>query len=216
VAAFDPEDAESAARLPDRHVGELRVRGASTMAGYFDDAELTRGAFAGGWLRTGDLGYLVAGDVFVCGRTKELVIVRGRNYFPQDLERCAAAVEGVRPGNVVAFGSSRADGDVERVVMAFETKVADPERRKLLAAEVRRAVHESTGVALDEIVVLDAGVLPKTSSGKLQRGHTRELFEQGLLASRRTVRLPDPLGTARVLAQSQLAYARRALFGMRK
>jgi fatty-acyl-CoA synthase len=69
---------------------------------------------------------------------------------------------------------------------------------------------------LDEIVVLDAGVLPKTSSGKLQRGHARELFEQGLLTSRRSVRVQEPLGAARELAQSQLAYAHRALFRSRR
>ena len=184
--------------------------------GYFCEPDLTRSAFAGDWLRTGDLGYLAEGDVFVCGRVKELIIVRGRNYFPQDLERHASRVDGVRSGSVVAFGTHCIDDDAERVVMALETKLADPEQRRQLATNVHRAVIEGTGVALDEILVLDAGVLPKTSSGKLQRAHTRELFERGVLASRRSVRVKDPLGTARVLAQSQIAYARRALFGSRR
>ncbi len=215
IAAFAPDDAKSTSPLPDRRVGELRVRGPSVTSGYFDDPELTAVAFAGGWLRTGDLGYLVRGDVFVCGRTKELIIIRGRNYFPQDIERYAVQVEGVRPGNVVAFGVREAN-DRERVVMALETKLAESGARRDLADRVRRAVQEACGLILDEIVVLDAGVLPKTSSGKLQRAATRELHERGLLASRRSVRVRGPLGTAHVLARSQLAYARRALFGTRR
>jgi len=214
VAAFDPDDAESETVLPDRRVGELRVRGPSVTRGYFAEPELTERAFAGGWLRTGDLGYLVRREVFVCGRTKELVIIRGRNYFPQDLERHAALVKGVRPGNVVAFGIHREDG--ERVVMAAETKLADPAERCRLADRIRRSVQEATGVVLDEVVILDAGVLPKTSSGKLQRTQALELFERGRLESRRSVRVRGSLDTARVLAQSQIAYARRALFGTRR
>ena len=216
VAAFETDDMTSQRPLPDRRLGELRVRGPSVTSGYFGAPDLTESAFAGEWLKTGDLGYLVKGDVFVCGRLKELIIVRGRNYFPQDLERHAARVEGVRPGNVVAFGTHSIDEGVERVVMALETRLAEPERRRQLASDVRRTVLEGTGVTLDEILVLDARVLPKTSSGKLQRAQTRELFERGVLASRRSVRVTEPLAAARVLAQSQVAYVRRALFGSRR
>ena len=77
------------------------------MPGYFNEPEITREAFAGGWLRTGDIGYLAGGNVHICGRSKEVIIVNGRNYYPQDLEWEAGKVEGVRKGNVIAFGTMK-------------------------------------------------------------------------------------------------------------
>ena len=216
VAVFDASDEQSQAPLPDRVVGELRLRGPSITRGYFDDPELTEAAFAGGWLRTGDLGYLVAGDVFVCGRSKELIIVNGRNYYPQDLEWEASQVQGVRKGNVIAFGAQAPLGDRERVVIAFETGVVDGQAREELQKEVRRAVREASGLSIDDVIALDAGVLPKTSSGKLKRNETRQLYLEGTLTKRTSIRKPDYLGTAVEIAKSQLGYVRHALFRDKK
>ena len=180
VRVFDPTDRECSRSLGERCVGELCVRGPSVTSGYFADSESTARATAGGWLHTGDLGYLADGEVFVCGRSKELIIVRGRNYFPQDLERWAARCEGARPGGIVAFASRGAE-DQDRVVLVVETKLAPGVARTRLATEVRRAVHEGTGLAVDEVVVLGPGALPKTSSGKLRRTEVRRRFEAGVL-----------------------------------
>ena len=213
VAVFAADDAESEHPMADRRVGELRMRGPSVTSGYFNDAKLTEEAFAGGWLRTGDLGYKVDGDVYVCGRTKELIIVNGRNYYPQDLEWEASRVDGVRKGNVIAFGTRKPLNDRERVVIAFETSIGDEQAREALKAQVRKAVREASGLAIDDVVVLDAGVLPKTSSGKLKRAETRSLYENGQLFARTSARQGDPLDTAKEIARSQLSYVTHKLFG---
>jgi fatty-acyl-CoA synthase len=212
VAVFRPDDAESEHPLSDREVGELRVRGPSVTAGYFNEPELTEEAFAGKWLRTGDIGYLADGDIFICGRSKELIIVNGRNYYPQDLEWEASRVDGVRKGNVIAFGTRKPLNDRERVVIAFETTVKDGQAREELASEVRKAVRTATGLTIDDVVPLAAGVLPKTSSGKLKRSETRFLYEDGQLFDRTSVREGDVLGIAKELAKSQFGYVKSALF----
>ncbi|HOU89807.1 MAG TPA: AMP-binding protein [Polyangiaceae bacterium] len=178
VAVFPPE-AAAASPLPERAVGEIRVRGPSVTRGYF--GEPPRGD-AGGWLRTGDLGYLAGGELFVCGRSKELVIVGGRNYFPQDLEEHAAAVPGVRRGHLVAFGARAPAGDRERVVLVVEATARDAAARAAIARDVARAVTAATGLPVDEVHVVRAGALPKTSSGKLRRTEVRALHAAGRLA----------------------------------
>ncbi|MFO0762123.1 MAG: fatty acyl-AMP ligase [Byssovorax sp.] len=213
VQAFAPDDTESASPLPDRQVGELRLRGPSVTAGYFNEPDKTREAFAGGWLRTGDLGYLADGKVHICGRSKEVIIVNGRNYYPQDLEWEASKVEGVRKGNVIAFGTMKPHNDRERVVIAFETAVTLEAKRIAQKGEVRRVVQQALGLTVDDVVPLGVGVLPKTSSGKLQRAKTRELYENGLLLGRGSAREVDTLEVARELAKSQIGYFRHAIFG---
>lgn len=211
VAVFAVDDLESARPLPDRAVGELRVRGPSVTSGYFEEPELTEAAFAGGWLRTGDLGYLVDGDIFICGREKELIIVNGRNYYPQDLEWEASRVPKVRKGNVVAFGTRKPMGDRERVVLVVETNESDEAVREELAQAVRKTVRNATGLTVDDVVCLDAGVLPKTSSGKLQRRQTKALYENGQIFDRTSARVGTPLQTAIDIARSQIGFVKSAL-----
>jgi fatty-acyl-CoA synthase len=212
VAVFDPKDEASEHPLPDRVVGELRVRGPSVTSGYFDDPELTKKAFAGDWLRTGDMGYIIDGDIFVCGRQKELIIVNGRNYYPQDLEWEASSIDGVRKGNVIAFGTRRPLDDRERVVVVFETSLTDRDARAAAKNAVGKAVRQATGLSIDDVVDLDAGVLPKTSSGKLRRNETRRLYETGELFKRTSAREGDAVGIAKEIVKSQIGYARDALF----
>ncbi len=215
VRAFAVDDDDSAHPLGDRQVGELRLRGPSVMRGYFDDDELTRLAFPGGWLRTGDLGYLADGNVHICGRSKEVIIVNGRNYYPQDLEWEAGTVPGVRRGNVIAFGTMKPHNDRERVVLVFETAVVDPAEHIRLKGEVRKAVQQSVGLTVDDVVAVASGVLPKTSSGKLQRAKTREAYENGILLGRSSAREVDRLEVLKELAKSQIGYFRHALVGSR-
>ena len=213
VGVFALDDESSQNPLPERHVGELRLRGPSVMSGYFEEPELTAQTFAGGWLKTGDLGYLADGNVHICGRSKEVIIVNGRNYYPQDLEWEAGKVNGVRKGNVVAFGTMKVGGDRERVILTFETTVADGPERQALKAEVRRVLQQAVGLTIDDVVPLSPGVLPKTSSGKLQRTKTRSLYESGELVEREAPRAQDPIDLVKQVAKSQLGYFRHALLG---
>jgi fatty-acyl-CoA synthase len=220
IRVFDPDDAASERPLPERTVGELRIAGPSVMRGYWEDVERTREAFAGAFLKTGDLGFLHEGHVFICGRSKEVVIVNGRNYYPQDMEWEASKVPGVRKGNVVAFGARDPSGverDRERVVLAFE--VQEPERlghASALVADVRKAGQEGMGLTLDDVVALPPGALPKPSSGKLQRARTRELYESGELMGRQAARDASKMELVKHAAQSQLSYFKLAVLGGRK
>jgi fatty-acyl-CoA synthase len=225
IAVFAPDDAESASPLPELHVGELRIKGPSVMPGYWEDVERTKATFANGWLKTGDLGFLDQGHVYICGRSKEVIIVNGRNYYPQDIEWQASRVAGVRKGNVIAFGArDLVERDRERVVVAFECQDApknlEPRdlarERQPVAQAVRKAVQESMGLTLDDVVPLGPGILPKTSSGKLQRAKTRELYESGALLARKPARDLDKLGLLKEAAKSQLSYFKLAVLGGRK
>jgi fatty-acyl-CoA synthase len=225
IGVFSPDDAAGEHRLPDGSVGELRIKGPSVMKGYWEDATRTAESLAGGWLRTGDLGFLHEGRVFICGRSKEVIIVNGRNYYPQDIEWEASRAEGVRKGNVIAFGArDNVERDRERVVVAFECQDVPPsaEARDLprlkhsIVQEIRKNVQEGIGLTLDDVVPLAPGVLPKTSSGKLQRSKTRELYENGELIERKAARGEDKLGLLKEAAKSQLSYFKLAVLGGRK
>jgi fatty-acyl-CoA synthase len=216
IHVFAPDDEISETPLGEREVGEIRLRGPSVTAGYFNETEKTQEAFAGGWLRTGDLGYLANGNVHICGRSKEVIIVNGRNYYPQDLEWEAGKVEGVRKGNVVSFGTLKPHNDRERVVITFETVVTGDAAIQALKGEVRRVVQQALGLTVDDVVPLAPGLLPKTSSGKLQRSKTRELYETGTLLGRTAARDADAVEGAKALARSQLGYFRHALLGGKK
>jgi len=172
--------------LPARRVGEIVVRGPSVMDGYFQDEEGTAAVLReDGWLHTGDLGYMADGNLFVCGRSKDLIIVHGRNYYPQDIEWEVGEVDGVRQGNVVAFGLAD-PGDIrERVVIAAEVKSAHQSHEQI-ARSIRARVLDGLSLKVDEVILLAAHSLPKTSSGKLQRARARELVRTGALAADNT------------------------------
>ncbi|MCU0685174.1 MAG: fatty acyl-AMP ligase [Polyangiaceae bacterium] len=215
IAAFAEADAESANPLPERVVGELRLKGPSVMRGFFDDRDLSASAMAGGWLRTGDLGYLAEGEVVPCGRTKELIIVNGRNFYPHDIEWFSGQVEGVRKGNIAAFGVDDPAGDRERVVVVFETPLLGERERLVLASRVRGAVQEGLGLTVDDAVAVAPGVLPKTSSGKLQRLLARRLYLTKSLAGRSPNRGQDRIDLAKELLRSQLSYVATRTLGQR-
>jgi fatty-acyl-CoA synthase len=221
IRIFELDDAASERPLPERTVGEIRIAGPSVMRGYWEDTERTGESFAGRYFRTGDLGFLHEGHVFICGRSKEVIIVNGRNYYPQDMEWEASKVRGVRKGNVVAFGARDPSGmerDRERVVLAFEVQEAERlAQSSSLVGEVRRAVQEGMGLTLDDVLALPPGALPKTSSGKLQRARTRELYETGELMGRSPPsREGSTLELVKHAAASQLSYLKLAVLGARK
>jgi fatty-acyl-CoA synthase len=164
--------------LPERQVGEVLLQGPSTMKGYYRDEVLTGQVLRGGWLRTGDLGYLADGDLFVCGRKKDMIIVHGRNYYPQDLEWAAGEVEGTHRGNVVAFGVSSTDGSEQVVIVA---ECLEPQEEGTLAARISRRIQETSGLTVNDVVIVPRGTLPKTSSGKVQRARVKSRYEAGRL-----------------------------------
>jgi fatty-acyl-CoA synthase len=140
--------------------------------GYNKRPDATEASFDGDWLKTGDLAYLLDGQLVVCGRIKDVIIVGGRNVFPEDVERAVADVDGVRAGNVIAFGVAGRRGK-EGLVVVAETKATDTEStRRSVAERVRAAV----GIPAKEVVLVAAGSLPKTSSGKLQRSLCKQRY----------------------------------------
>jgi fatty-acyl-CoA synthase len=160
--------------LDDRMLGEIEVRGTSVVPGYFRQPEATATAFrADGWLRTGDIGYVADKDLVICGRLKDIIIVGGRNILPDDLERAANDIDGVRKGNVIAFGVEQGL-DRESVVIVAETKSEDG--LAALRDGISRAVREAAGIRPSDIVLVRPGTLPKTSSGKVRRGICRARY----------------------------------------
>ena len=178
---------EQGNKLGDRQVGQILTKGPSVSAGYFQEPELTAEAFKPGpdgdtWLYTGDLGYTVNGEVFICGRLKDMIIVRGRNFYPNDLEWVVSEMPGVRRGNVVAFSVDVA-GE-EQVVIAAEAFASEAEG---LAAGIATAILESFSLAVHEVAIVPQGSLPRTSSGKPQRRKTKQLYLEGTLPRARSV-----------------------------
>jgi fatty-acyl-CoA synthase len=171
-------DPETGVALRDREVGELEIRGTSVTTGYYKRPDANADLFHDGWLCTGDLAYALDGQLVMCGRIKDVIIVGGRNVFPEDVERAVGALDGVRAGNVIAFG---VDGDRgrETLVVVAETKADDGDA-------VRRQIHDRVkdvvGVPPKDIVLVAPGTLPKTSSGKLQRSLCRSHYHDGQLA----------------------------------
>ena len=163
---------ETGRAMREREVGELEIRGTSVTPGYYRRPTETARAFRDGWLRTGDLAYLVDGELVVCGRIKDVIIVGGRNVFPEDVERAVASVAGVRAGNVIAFGVEGRRGR-ESVVVVAETKA---DELAPVRDAVSRRVRQAVGVPLRDVVLVSLGTLPKTSSGKLQRALCRSRY----------------------------------------
>ena len=169
--------------LPDGAVGRVLLDTPSRMAEYLNDPEATREAFADGLLATGDLGYLRDGDLYWTGRTRERITIRGKKIDPSEFERMLFGIVGLRPGCFVAFGIADPRLGTERPVVVCE--VADPETRPLreIAGDIHEAANAELGLTLDDVVLVERGVLAKTSSGKRRHRHFREVYESGGLAS---------------------------------
>jgi fatty-acyl-CoA synthase len=167
-------DPESLEERPERHVGELLIRGTSVTPGYYKRPDATAALFDDGWLRTGDLAYVVDGELVLCGRIKDVIIVGGRNVFPEDIERAVGAIDGVRAGNVIAFGMEGYKGK-ESVVVVAEVK-AEPEEHRRIRLAIHHRTLEVCGLPPRDVMLVLPSTLPKTSSGKLQRARCREQY----------------------------------------
>lgn len=181
-------------------VGHVIVTGDSVMNGYFMNPAATEDCLRQGWLWTGDLGFVTGGELYLCGRAKDLIIVRGKNYHAEDLEQCAEGVAGVRRGGVVAFGVFDEQASTDRVVVVAETKEPDEATQRVIAQRVGEAVMEGTGLPVDEVVVVPPSTIPKTSSGKRQRHLCKLQYMNGTLRAHREGKLA--LGIAFVRSQA--------------
>jgi len=166
-------DPTSGAVLGEREVGELQIAGTSVMSGYYHRPDADAESLVDGWLHTGDLAYLTDGEMVMCGRIKDLIIVGGRNVYPQDVERAVAGVDGVRAGNVIVFGV-KGRNNKERLVVVAESRADDLER---VRSEIAQQSVATVGVPCHDVVLVQPGSLPKTSSGKLQRALCRQQYE---------------------------------------
>jgi len=183
---------ENGKRLGDRMVGQIVSRGPSTTSGYYNEPELTAAAWKPiqgsdeAWLHTGDLGYTVGKSLFVCGRLKDIIIIRGRNYYPSDLEWSVSELPGIRRGNVVAFsvpGGSGGD-EAEQLIVCAEAFQSDAAG---LADAIRQTITAEFALAVADVVMVPQGALPRTSSGKAQRRKTRQMYLDGTLPRARGV-----------------------------
>ncbi|NTV38269.1 MAG: fatty acyl-AMP ligase, partial [Anaerolineales bacterium] len=167
---------EKGQTLPDRHVGEVAVQSDCMLTGYYHRPDATEKAFVDGWYLTGDFGYLVDGELYITGRKKDLIIVGGKNIYPQDLELLAYEVPGVHGGRSVAFGMYDENQGTEDVVIIAEVDSEDAAEQQKIADAIRLHVTKNSAIALRYVKVVDSKWIIKTSSGKTARSANKEKF----------------------------------------
>ncbi|MDE3217130.1 MAG: AMP-binding protein, partial [Gemmatimonadota bacterium] len=180
LAGHEVRLTDDGAEVPDRAVGHLHFRGPSCMQGYYRNPDATaRVIGADGWIDSGDLAYRADGELYVTGRSKDLIIKGGRNLVPQEIEEVAGGVDGIRNGCVAAFGVPDPSTGTEKLVVLAETRVDRPESRDRLEHDVIEAVSVQVGVPPDVVRIVPPGTVPKTPSGKIRRSAARDAFMDG-------------------------------------
>ena len=178
--------------LPDRTEGFLWFRGPSATGGYYKNEEATKQLFADGpaqregeyeWVNSGDRSYRADGEIYITGRVKDIIIKGGRNLYPHEVEELASRVEGIRKGCVVAFGLTGRQSGTEKLVIVAESRESDTARRAAIAAAINEQVSKGLGLPPDRVDLLPPGAIPKTSSGKLRREETKQLYIAGTLTA---------------------------------
>ena len=173
--------APDGAPLPEGRVGQVCAKSPSVFAGYYQDAEATAEALQNGWLSTGDLGFLTDGELYITGRTKDLLIIHGHNVMPHELEWQAESVTGgggtARCG---AFSITKGTAG-EQAVLVVEVESRDSEALRTLDHGIRSRIGQTLGLPLADVLFVQRGQLPKTTSGKIQRGELRQRYLDGKL-----------------------------------
>ncbi len=170
--------------LPDRREGSVQFRGPSATLGYWNNpAETARLRGADGWLDTGDRAYLVAGELYLTGRSKDIIIRAGRNIYPAELEDAIGALEGIRQGHVAVFGSTDPHSGTERVVVLAETRKRTPESRAALEAAIKHLAVDLIATPPEVVVLAPPNTVLRTSSGKIRRSACRTLYEEGRIGT---------------------------------
>lgn len=172
--------------LPDRTVGNLQFKGPSSMQGYYNNPTATAAVYHHGWIDSGDLAYLVDGEVYITGRRKDLIIKAGRNIYPAEIEECVGKVQGVRLGCVAAFGVTDLERSTEQLVIVAETRETATDKRDIIVGHIREAVSSLLDIVPDKVILVPPHAVPKTSSGKLQRAQCKAMYLSGELGRDRT------------------------------
>jgi 1-acyl-sn-glycerol-3-phosphate acyltransferase len=169
--------------LAERLIGRLQFRGPSATRGYYRNPAATLGLLHGGWLDSGDYAYTVENEIYLTGRVKDLIIRGGRNLYPYELEQAVGDLAGIRKGCVAVFASADPENATERLVVLAETRETDPASRETLRRKINETSVDVIGTPADEIVLAPPNSVLKTSSGKIRRAASRELFERGLIGA---------------------------------
>jgi 1-acyl-sn-glycerol-3-phosphate acyltransferase len=180
--------------VADRTEGFLWFRGPSTTSGYYKNEAATKALFPAGpapdgeytWVNSGDRAYRADGEIYVTGRVKDIIIKGGRNLYPHEVEELASAVDGIRKGCVVAFGLKDGGSGTEKLVIVAESRQEEAGERSRIAAAINERVTRGLGLPPDRVELIPPGSIPKTSSGKLRREETKQLYIAGKLASGRS------------------------------
>jgi fatty-acyl-CoA synthase len=208
---------DSGKEVPDRTEGFLWFRGPSATRGYYHNARATEKLLPLGpstnadefaWVDSGDRAYRAEGEIYVTGRVKDIIIKGGRNLYPHEVEDLAAHAEGIRKGCIVAFGLTDAGSGTEKLVVAAETRERDPKRLAAIAAAITEQVSQGLGLPPDRVELVPLGSIPKTTSGKLRREETKQLFLDGSLSDKKP---PAWLQIARLSAGSAMRGLGRAI-----
>jgi len=163
--------------LPDRQIGKVWCTGPSLMVGYFRDDAATEACMADGWLDTGDMGYLSDGYIYVVGRAKDMIIINGKNHWPQDIEWAVEQLPGFKSGDIAAFAITTTGGE-ETPAVLVQCRTSDSDERQRLRNDIRERVRSITGMNCI-IELVPPRTLPRTSSGKLSRSKARSLYLSG-------------------------------------
>ena len=205
---------EHGVELPERREGRLQFSGPSTTAGYFRNPEESRRVLRDGWMDSLDLAYMAAGEVYLTGRAKDLIIRGGRNIYPYDLETAVGNLPGLRKGCIAVFGSQDPASGTERLVVLAETQERDAERCRQLRLEINRLVLELAGVPPDDVVLAPPHSILKTSSGKIRRAACRDAFQRGEIGRPRLAVWRQLLRLFAQALRGQLARGGREALGL--
>ncbi|MCL4236729.1 MAG: AMP-binding protein [Anaerolineae bacterium] len=167
--------------LPERHVGEVALRSNCMLSGYYHRPDATAEALDDGWYFTGDLGYLADGELYITGRQKDLIIVGGKNIYPQDIENALNDVSGVHPGRTVAFGVPNEALGTEDIAVICEVDTADPDAHAAITRAIRTRIAQTTDATARYVHLVGPRWLLKTSSGKIARAANRQKFVEQVL-----------------------------------
>jgi 1-acyl-sn-glycerol-3-phosphate acyltransferase len=211
--------------VPDRTEGFLWFRGPSATSGYYQNAAATKSLMPLGtetpdgeyaWVNSGDRAYRAEGEIYVTGRVKDIIIKGGRNIYPHEVEELAARAEGIRKGCIVAFGLTDEDTGTEKLVVVAETRERDTAKSAAIASSVTELVTQGLGLPPDRVELIPPGSIPKTSSGKLRREETKQLYLAGTLSASKPpawvqIAKLSAAGAARGVTQELVAAAFRGL-----
>jgi fatty-acyl-CoA synthase len=168
---------EDGSVLPDRRIGKVWCTGPSLMVGYFRDEESTRACMKDGWLDTGDMGYLSNGYIYIVGRAKDMIIINGKNHWPQDIEWAVEQLPGFKAGDIAAFAITTVGGE-EAPAVLVQCRTSDEQERSKLREQIKDKVRSVTGMNC-VVELVPPRTLPRTSSGKLSRAKARNLYLSG-------------------------------------